>query len=49
MGNTRRYYDSGFAFFGLGVNVNEAIIRKLSLSLENISESDAKAIATQHS
>lgn len=46
-------HDSQFASFGRailpwpGVNVNENMIRNLSLILEDIVESDAKTIATQ--
>ena len=46
-------YDSGFVSFGrsllpwLGVSVNEAMIRNLSLTLGNITNTIAKAIAAQ--
>lgn len=47
------FHDSEFTFFGrallsqLRVNVNEAIIRNLSLTIENITETAVKAIAGQ--
>ena len=46
-------HNSKFASFGrsllpwLGVSTNEAMIRNLSLTLEDIAESAAKATATQ--
>ena len=46
-------HDSGFTSFGrsllpwLGVNTSKAMIRNLSLTLENTTESTAKAIAAQ--
>ena len=47
------FHNSGFTSFGrvllpwLGVNVNEAMIRKLSLTLENTTDSIAKTLASQ--
>lgn len=49
------FYDSGFASLGgvllpwLGVKVNEAIIRNLSLTLKDIADSVAKTAAQQKS
>ena len=48
-----RHYDSGFTSFGrflllwLGVGANEAMIRNLSLILEDMAESTAKAKASR--
>ena len=52
-GIAMRHYDSGFTSFGrflllwLGVGANEAMIRNLSLILEDITESATKAMAAQ--